>query len=101
MRPLSAVHALCGLSAALLISCGAPIVKTDYLFVPVLRAQSGTGAIGAADYVESSATFRNIKDFATIAFYKGSDSSGFKRAGSNPIQLRPTASFSFGMSGRQ
>jgi hypothetical protein len=87
MRPISAIHVVCGLSATLLVSCGAPIIKTDYLFVPVVRALSGTGAIGAAEYVESSATFRNINDLATVAFYKGSDSSGFKRVESNAIQL--------------
>jgi hypothetical protein len=77
----------CFFIVAALFSCGVPIIKKDYLYIPVVRAQSGTGYAGNADYADNTASFQNMENQSTIAFYKGEGDTGFKKFAANELMV--------------
>jgi uncharacterized repeat protein (TIGR01451 family) len=71
----------------LFVSCVAPVVKPDYLYIPVVKASSGTGVIGNAAFDRDKNIFNAIERLSTVAFYKGDDNSDQKRAETNGISF--------------
>ena len=75
------------MATALCVFCAAPVVKKDFLYIPVYKAESGTGLMGDAAFNENDNTFRNVANLSTIAFYKGAGDTGFKRAETDGITM--------------